>query len=62
MFSIAAEIRLLAVQRSNVMKEWSFGSWVIRYNCGFVSWRRKWEQTYPIGWDANVFLEELEAR
>jgi hypothetical protein len=29
--------------------------------CGFVSWPRKWEQSYPPGWDAAVFLEALEA-
>jgi hypothetical protein len=62
MTRIAAEIRTLVTQRSNAVREWSLGSWVIHYYAGFVSWRRKWESDYPIGWDAVVFLEELEAK
>jgi hypothetical protein len=42
------------------VQEWTLGAWVIRYNCGFVAWRRKWEPAYPIGWDAVMFLEALE--
>ena len=58
---IAAAIRKLATDRSNAVTEWAFGSWVIRYYAGFVAWRRKWEREYPIGMDAFMFLEELEA-
>jgi hypothetical protein len=61
MTRIATDIRALVTLRSNAVREWTLGTWVIRYYAGFVSWRRKWEQTYPIGWDAAVFLEELEA-
>jgi hypothetical protein len=61
MTRIAADIRRLLAARSNVMQEWALGSWVICYRCGFVSWRRKWDQSYPPGWDAAVFLEALEA-
>jgi hypothetical protein len=61
MTTIAAAIRTLAASRSTAVREWAFGSWMICYRFGFVSWRRKWEQSYPPGWDAAVFLAELEA-
>jgi hypothetical protein len=59
MTQIAAAIRRLYAARSNAVQEWTLGAWVIRYNCGFVAWRRKWEPAYPIGWDAVMFLDEL---
>jgi hypothetical protein len=60
MVSIAAAIRTLTAARSNAVQEWTLGAWVIRYNCGFVAWRRKWEPAYPVGWDAPAFLAEVE--
>jgi hypothetical protein len=57
---IASAIRTLALTRSNAVTEWAFGSWVIRYQAGFVAWRRKWEPEFPLGWDAWAFLDELE--
>jgi hypothetical protein len=62
MTTILADIRRLLAARSNVMQEWTLGTYVICYRCGFVSWRRRWEQDYLPGWDAAVFLEALEAK
>jgi hypothetical protein len=42
------------------VQEWTLGAWVIRYNCGFVAWRKRWERDWPVGWDAVMFLEALE--
>jgi hypothetical protein len=53
-------IRRLVTLRSNAVQEWTLGAWVIRYNCGFVAWRKRWEQEWPIGWDAAAFLAEVE--
>jgi hypothetical protein len=58
--AILADIRRLVTLRSNAVTTWAFGSWVIRYQAGFVSWRRTWEREYPLGWDAWAFLEELD--
>jgi hypothetical protein len=60
MTQIAAAIRRLYAARSNAVQEWTLGAWVIRYNCGFVAWRKRWERDWPVGWDAVMFLEALE--